>query len=51
MECCNDGVIRVDFAQVNTAAIVERQYGDVENLDREQIEQINSSLKSLFSGN
>jgi hypothetical protein len=31
-ECCNDGVIRVDFANVNTAAIVERTYGDVESL-------------------
>jgi len=32
MECCNDGVIRVDFAEVNTAAIIENHYGDAENL-------------------
>lgn len=33
MECCNDGVIRVDFAQVSTSAIIKREYGDVESLD------------------
>ena len=32
MECCNDGVIRVDFTTVNTAAIIENEYGDMENM-------------------
>lgn len=50
MECCNDGVIRVDFATVNTAAVIERAYGDVENLSQEQVEEINSSIQSLYYG-
>ena len=47
IKCCNDGVVRIDFTEVNTAAIIERQYGDAENLSSDQIEEINSSLKSL----
>jgi hypothetical protein len=34
-ECCDDDVVRVDFTEVNTAAIIERQYGDMENLKKE----------------
>jgi len=47
IKCCNDGVVRIDFTEVNTAAIIERQYGDAENLSSDKIEEINSSLKSL----
>ena len=46
-KCCNDGVIRVHYATVNTAAVVENVYGDVENLTQEDIVEINQSLQSF----
>jgi len=48
MECCNDGVIRVDFTEVNTAAIIENEYGDMENMTQDQVEEINGSIASLY---
>ena len=47
VDCCNDGVIRVDFTRVNTAAVVENVYGDVENLSQEDVQTINQSLKNF----
>lgn len=49
MDCCNgNGPIKIDFANVDIAAIAERQYGDLEKLNKEQVEEINSSITSLF---
>jgi hypothetical protein len=45
VDCCNDGIVRVDFATVNTAAVVENVYGDVQNLSEEDVATINQSLK------
>jgi hypothetical protein len=47
-ECCKNAAIQVDFANVDIAAISERQYGDLEKLNNEQVEEINSSITSLF---
>jgi len=47
-ECCKNAAIQIDFANVDIAAISERQYGDLEKLNNEQVEEINSSITSLF---
>jgi hypothetical protein len=47
MKCCNDGVVRIDFATVNTAAAVENVYGDIENLSEEDVQTIKKSLQAF----
>jgi len=34
-ECCNDGVIRIEYTNVNVAAVIENNYGPIENLSME----------------
>lgn len=47
-ECCNDGVIRISYANVNTAAVIENNYGDVENLSFEEFQEVDQHLTNMY---
>jgi hypothetical protein len=48
-KCCNDGVVRVSWTNVNTAAVVENNYGDIENLSMDEFREIDASLEQMYS--
>jgi len=45
---CGKGVIEINGVPVNTMAIVEKEYGDVENLSEEDMDTISESLALMW---
>jgi hypothetical protein len=44
---CGQGMVDIQQTQVNTVAIIEKEYGDVENLSEQDMDTIEESLNLM----